>query len=95
MGSITGHYIGAGALRDQRHIPINTHFIFLLPSSRASHSFRASRKMPRSPRLAHKAPVHAGYIYGSKRKQISENFSYFRTSVNYFMGPICLDVPPV
>ena len=28
----------------------------------ASHSFRASRKMPRSPRLAHKAPViHATY----------------------------------
>ena len=25
--------------------------------SRALHSFRASRKMPRSPRLAHKAPV--------------------------------------
>ena len=31
-------------------------FIFLLPSSRASHSFRTSRKMPRSPRLAHKSP---------------------------------------
>ena len=29
----------------------------LLPSSRASHSFRTSRKMPRSPRFAHKAPV--------------------------------------
>ena len=28
-----------------------------LPSSRASHLFRASRKMLRSPRLAHKAPV--------------------------------------
>ena len=63
-------------------------------SCRASHSFRASRKMPRSPRLAHKAPIHAGYIYGNKRKQISENFSYFRTSVNYFMGPIFLEVPP-
>ena len=29
----------------------------LLHSSRASHSFRTSRKIPRSPRLAHKAPV--------------------------------------
>ena len=27
------------------------------PASRTSHSFHASRKMPRSPRLAHKAPV--------------------------------------
>ena len=35
----------------------NWPFIFLLPLSRASHSFRASRKMPRSPRLAHNAPV--------------------------------------
>ena len=32
-------------------------FIFLLPSSRDSRSSHASRKMPRSPRLAHKAPV--------------------------------------
>ena len=62
-------------------------------SCRASHSFRASRKMPRSPRLAHKAPIHAGYIYGNKRKQISENFSYFRTSVNYFMGLIFFGSP--
>ena len=30
---------------------------FLLPSSRDSCSSRASRKMSRSPRLAHKAPV--------------------------------------
>ena len=30
---------------------------FLLPSSRASRSFCASRKMSRSPRLAHEAPV--------------------------------------
>ena len=30
---------------------------FLLPSSRASRTFRASRKMTRSCRLAHKAPV--------------------------------------
>ena len=30
---------------------------FLLPSSRVSRSSCASRKMPRSPRLAHKAPV--------------------------------------
>ena len=32
-------------------------FIFLLPSSCALNSFRASRKMPRSPRLVHKAPI--------------------------------------
>ena len=30
---------------------------FLLPSSRASHSFCTSRKMLRLPPLAHKAPV--------------------------------------
>ena len=30
---------------------------FSSPSSRASHLFRASCKMPRSPRLTHKAPV--------------------------------------
>ena len=30
---------------------------FLLPSSRASHSFCTSRKMLRSPPLGHKAPV--------------------------------------
>ena len=33
------------------------HFIFLLPSSRTSHSFCALRKMQHSPRLAHKALV--------------------------------------
>ena len=87
--------MGSGLWENSGTYPSTHALFFLLPSSRASHSFRASRKMPRSPRLAHKAPVHAGYIYGSKRKQISENFSYFRTSVNYFMGPICLDVPPV
>ena len=32
-------------------------YFFLLPSSRVSRSSRASRKMSRSPRLAHKAPV--------------------------------------
>ena len=35
----------------------NRRFIFLFPSSYASRSFRASLKMPRSPCLAHKAPV--------------------------------------
>ena len=35
----------------------NRRFIFLLPSSHASHSFRTSGKIPRSPRLAHKSPV--------------------------------------
>ena len=30
---------------------------FLLPSTRSLHSFCTSRKMPRSPPLAHKAPV--------------------------------------
>ena len=77
------------SVRKNQNNGLVTGSIFLLPSS------RASRKMPRSLRLAHKAPVHAGYIYGSKREQISENFSYFRTSVNYFMGPVCLGVPPV
>ena len=32
-------------------------FFYENPASRNSHSFHASRKMPRSPRLAHKAPV--------------------------------------
>ena len=32
-------------------------FFYEHPASRTSHSFHASRKMPRSPRLAHKAPV--------------------------------------
>ena len=30
---------------------------FSSPFSRATHSFRASYKMPRSPRLTHKTPV--------------------------------------
>ena len=30
---------------------------FLVPSCRASHAFCTSHKMPRSPPLAHKAPV--------------------------------------
>ena len=81
--------MGSGLWENSGTYPSTHALFFLLPS------LRASRKMPRSPRLAHKAPVQAGYIYWSKWKQISENFSYFRTSVNYFMGPICLDVPPV
>ena len=35
-------------------------YIFLLPSSRASYSFCASRKVSRLLRLAHKAPVMQG-----------------------------------
>ena len=81
--------MGSGLWENSGTYPSTHALFFLLPS------LRASRKMPRSPRLAHKAPVHAGYIYWSKWKQISENFSYFRTSVNYFTGPICLDVPPI
>ena len=43
--------------QDQGRRKMKLLIIFLLPSSRTSHSFRASRKMPRSPRLAHKAPI--------------------------------------
>ena len=39
----------------------NRRFMFLLPSSYASGSFRTSLKMLRSPCLAHKVPVMAGY----------------------------------
>ena len=47
----------------------NRRFMFLLPSSYASRSFRASFKMLRSPRLAHKAPA----MQATVKKNYKEN----------------------
>ena len=51
-----------------------------LPPSRASHSFRASRKMSRSPRLAHKAPVMQVSMVAHFRN------TYCRDSVHTYNG---------
>ena len=53
---------------------------YLLPPSRASHSFRASRKMARLPRLAHKAPVMQASMVAHFRN------TYCRDSVHTYNG---------
>ena len=53
---------------------------FSSPSSRATHSFRASCKMPRSPRLTHKAPVMQAISVWNVRQ--IRNKSFVTAAVN-------------
>ena len=55
---MTVYLMDGRALEEQQEQwTADRHFIFLIPSSRASRWCRDPREISRSPRLAHKAPV--------------------------------------